>query len=194
MIEFSEIRVKLHIFQEIVHPAHIPLQGKSKSVLFCLSCYLRPCCRFLCYHHRSVISSQNYGIQMFEKFNSLQILIFSILICHPFSVFFSIIKIKHRSNCIYTKTIYVTLLHPEKRIRNKEVFHLRSSVIINLCSPVRMLTLSRIFMLIYSRSVKVCKPMCIFRKMSRNPVKNDTDFLSMKIIHQIFEILRCSVS
>ena len=194
MIKFTEIRVKLHVFQEVVHPAHIPLEGKSKPVLFRLSCHLRPCCGFLRDHHRSMISSQNNGIQMLEKFNGFQILVFAVFICHPLSVFFSVIKIKHGGNCVYAKTVHVTLLHPEKCVRNKEVLHLRSSVIINLCAPVRVLSLSRIFMFIHSRSVKVCKTVRVFREMSRNPVKNDADFLSVQIIHQVFEILRCSVS
>ena len=67
MIEFTEIRIQLHIFQEIIHPPHIPLQGKSQSIILCLACDLRPSSGFLCYHYCSVISSKNDGIQMFEK-------------------------------------------------------------------------------------------------------------------------------
>ena len=36
MIKFTEIRIQLHIFQEVIHPSHIPLQTKTKSVLLCI--------------------------------------------------------------------------------------------------------------------------------------------------------------
>ena len=194
MIKFTEIWIQLHVFQEVVHPAHIPLQRESKPVVFCLTCYHRPCGRFLCDHDSSMISSENNGIQMLKKFNSLQILVSAVFIGDPLTVFLTVIQVEHGCNRIYTKTINVAFLYPVKSVCDQEILHLRTSVIVDLGSPIRMLTLSRICMLIYSSSVKVNQSVCILRKMCRYPVKNDTDFLTVKIIHQIFEILRCSVA
>ena len=33
VVKFTEIRVELHVFEEVMHPAHIPFEGKSKTVL-----------------------------------------------------------------------------------------------------------------------------------------------------------------
>ena len=179
MIKFTEIRIQLHIFQEVIHPSHIPLQTKTKSVLLCIPCNHRPCSRFLSDHHSSMISSKNYCIQMLKEFNSLQILISAIFICDPFSILLTIIKIKHGSNSIHTKSVYVALLHPVKGICDQEVLNLRASVIINLGTPVRMFSLSRICVLIHCGSVKVRKTMGIFREMCRYPVKDNSNLILM---------------
>ncbi|EJX05502.1 hypothetical protein EVA_06390 [gut metagenome] len=62
MIEFTEIGIQLHVLQKVVHPTHVPFQGKTKAVVLCLSCYLWPGSRFLCDHYRSMISSKHHGI------------------------------------------------------------------------------------------------------------------------------------
>ena len=131
---------------------------------------------------------------MLKEFNSLQILISAIFICDPFSILLTIIKIKHGSNSIHTKSVYVALLHPVKGICDQEVLNLRAAIIVNLSSPVRMFSLSRICMLIYCSSVKIHQTMGILREMCRYPVKNNADLILVEIINHIFELLRCSVS
>ena len=39
---FAEIGIQLHVFQEIVHPAHIPLKGKSEAVPLRVFCHAGP--------------------------------------------------------------------------------------------------------------------------------------------------------
>ena len=33
MVELAEIGIQLHIFQEVMHPAHIPFQGEAQTVI-----------------------------------------------------------------------------------------------------------------------------------------------------------------
>ena len=124
MIIFPEIRVKLHIFQEIVHPAHIPLEGKSKTVIFNILRNTRPCSGFLRNYHCSVISSTDEGIQMFKEPDGLQIFLAAIFVRHPLTVLFSIIQIQHGCHRIHTKTIYMIFIEPEQRIGNQEIPYL----------------------------------------------------------------------
>ena len=194
MVELTEIRVKLHVFQEIIHPSHVPLQTESKSILLCITCNHRPCSGFFSDHNCSVISTKNYCIQMFKELNRFQVLISTVFIGYPFSVFLTVIQIKHGSHCIYTKTIYMALFHPVKGIGDQEILHFRAAIIIDLRSPVRMFSLSRVCMFINSCSVKVHQSMGILRKMGRYPVQDNTDLMLMEIIDHIFEILRCSIA
>ena len=131
---------------------------------------------------------------MFKEFNRFQVLVSAVFICNPFSVFLTIVKVKHRGNRIHTKSVYMTLLNPVKSICDQEVLNLRAAIIVNLSSPVRMFSLSRICMLIYCSSVKIHQTMGILREMCRYPVKNNADLILVEIINHIFEILRCSVS
>ena len=128
---------------------------------------------------------------MLEKFDCFQILIAAVFVGDPLTVFFTVIKIQHGSNSIYAETIDVIMFDPEQCVGDQEVLDFRTSVIVDLGSPVRMLTLSRVFMLIDSSSIEIGKSMCILREMSRNPVEYNTDLVSVQVIHHIFEIL-CS--
>ena len=42
MMLFSEIWIQLHVFEKIMHPAHVPFQAESKSIVLRLSGHLRP--------------------------------------------------------------------------------------------------------------------------------------------------------
>ena len=59
---------------------------------------------------------------MFEEFNCFKIVVSAIFVCNPLSIFLTIIKVKHRCNCVYTKSVNVEFFYPVKRIGNEEVF------------------------------------------------------------------------
>ena len=86
------------------------------------------------------------------------------------------------------------IFKPKQCIGNQKVLHFILTVIEYLCSPVRMFSLLRICIFKCRCSVKVCKSMCISWEMCRNPVKNHSDFVLMKIINHICKIFRCSVA
>ena len=180
MVEFSEIRIQFHILQEIMHPSHVPLKRESETVLFFhISGYFRPCSRLFSDHHGSFVSSKDQGIQMLEKFNSLQVLVTAIFVCDPLSVFFSIIQVQHGCHCIHTQTVYVELFDPVQSVRDQEILDFVFSIIKDLGTPVRMLSLTRVGMLVDTGSIKLCQSVSIFRKMRRYPVEDDTDLIFM---------------
>ena len=53
MVEFSEIWIQFHIFQKIVHPSHIPLEGKAQAAFLRRLCDAGPCGGFLSDHDGS---------------------------------------------------------------------------------------------------------------------------------------------
>ena len=112
VVVLTEKRIQLHIIEEIMHPAHIPLIAEIKSIILYRTGHLRPCCRFLRNHHCSRISSENDRINMFEKLNGLQIFISAIFVCHPLSILLSVIQIKHGGHCIHTQSVNMVIFHP----------------------------------------------------------------------------------
>ena len=113
MIVFAVNRIQFHIFQEIMHPSHVPFKCKSKTVFFFhISGHFRPCSRLFCDHHNAFISSLHQSIQMFEEFNGFQILIAAVLVGNPLSVSLAVIKIQHGSNRIHTKSVHMEFFHP----------------------------------------------------------------------------------
>ena len=84
-------------------------------------------------------------------------------------------------------------IFPEQCIGNQEIRYLRTSVIVNQRTPVRMRALARIEMLVQAGAIKCAQSERIARKMSRYPVQNDTNPLLMHIVHEIHKILRCAI-
>ena len=82
------------------------------------------------------------------------------------------------------------LFCPEQCIGDQEVLHLWSAVIIDQCTPVRVIPLSRIEMFVKACAVKIGKSKRIPRKMRRYPVKNHTDSRLMQGIHKIHKVFR----
>ena len=88
----------------------------------------------------------------------------------------------------------MVLFCPEKSIGDQEVLYFRSAVIVNQRAPVWMGSLSRVKMLVQTRSVKRRKSEGIAREVCRYPVENNTNVVLMHRIHKIAEVIRRSVS
>ena len=91
----SHYGIQLHIFAEVMHPAHVPLKCKSKAVCSDGSGNIRPCGRLFRNGDKPGISSSYHGIQMLEKYNGIQILIVTVLIGKPLSLLLAVIQIQH---------------------------------------------------------------------------------------------------
>ena len=62
VVEFAEVRVQLHILQEIVHPAHVPLEGKAQSAFLRIVGDKRPCGGFLSNDHGTVTALHDNAV------------------------------------------------------------------------------------------------------------------------------------
>ena len=88
----------------------------------------------------------------------------------------------------------MVLFRPEQCVCNQEVGYLRTTVVVDQSAPVRMCALTRILMLIYTGSVKCSQTIRITREMCRYPVKDHANALLMQIVHEIFEIIRSTIT
>ena len=95
MISFAINRVKLHIFTEVVHPAHIPFESETQSVPAYLAAHMGPCSGFFRHSYKIRICSSHNGIQMFKKLNGIQILFPAVFIRYPLPILSSVIQIQH---------------------------------------------------------------------------------------------------
>ena len=190
----TEERIELHIIEEIVHPAHVPLIVKSKAALLYRDRHLRPCGRLLCDQKRTVRILFINRIQMLEKFDRFQVLIAAVNIRHPLTVVLAIVEVQHRSDCVHADAVCMVYIFPEQCIGDQEVRYFRTAIVVNQGTPVRMGTFARIEVLIQTGAVKCAQPKRIARKMCRYPVQNDTDALFMHVVHEIHKILRGAVA
>ena len=131
---------------------------------------------------------------MAQKVHCLVVFIAPVFVWKPVAILLSVIKIKHRSHRIHTKSVDVELFNPEKRIGNKEILHFFLSIVENIRSPVRMFATTAVTVFIHCLSIEISETMCIFRKMRRNPVKNYLDAAFVHFIDKIHKVFRRSVT
>ena len=117
----TEDRIQLHIAKKIIHPAHVPLIVKTKSVFLYRRCDLRPCGRLLCDQQSAVFILFENRIQMFKKLYCLQILVAAVNICNPLAVILSVVQIQHRSHCIHPDSICMVYVFPEQCICDQKI-------------------------------------------------------------------------
>ena len=194
VVVIAEIGVALHIAEEVVHPAHIPLVVKAQAPVCRLSGNHGPRCRFLGDQDSPVLSPLKDRVEMLQELHSLQVLIAAVNICHPLPIILPVVKVKHGSNRIHANSVRMILVRPEQSICNEEIRHSGTSIIVNQGSPVGMRSLPGILMLVYTGSVKSSQAVGIPRKMSRHPIKDHADSLLVHVIHEGHKIIRGAVT
>ena len=162
--------IQLHIFAEIVHPAHVPLEGESQAVSPDLTCHIGPGGGFFRYGEESRIGSPYHGVHVFEEFNGLQVLVAAELVGQPLAVLLTIVQIQHGCHRIYPDAIHMEFPKPEQNIGDQEILHLIFPIVENLGSPVRMFSQTWIRVLIDTLAVKFSQAMGICGKVGRHPV------------------------
>ena len=108
----AEIRVALHVIEEIIHPAHIPLEVKAESSVILIAGNLRPCRGFLRDQDCALCVPCKDGIQVFQEFHRLQVLISAVHVRDPLARVLSIIKIQHGCHSVHPDPVGVKLLRP----------------------------------------------------------------------------------
>ena len=191
---FAEIGVELHILQEVVHPAHVPLEREAQAVVLGLVRHLRPGCGFLGNHHGARIAAQEHGVQVLEEFHRLQVLVAAVFIGHPLAGLLAVIQVEHGSHRVHPQAVHMVLLHPVEGVGNQEVLDLVHLIIEDLGAPVRMLALSRIGILIQGLAVEIRQAVGVPGEMGGNPVQDHADFFLMQVIHQVHEVLGAAVA
>ena len=189
MVVFAEIGVQLHVFQEIMHPSHVPLKGEAKAVLFRMGCDLGPGSGFLGNDQCAMVAPLHHGVQVLEELNGFQVLVASVLIGNPLAFLASVIQIEHGCNCIHPQSVHMVLLHPVEGVADQEILYFIFAIVKHLGSPVRVLTLAGVGVFEQGLPVKISQTVGILGEMRRNPVQDNANPGAVQIIHKIHEVL-----
>ena len=128
-MEAAVDRVALDKFERIMHPAHIPLEVEAEAMLLGAPSDAGKRSRLFSYGNDSGIIFMNEIIGLTHKFDGFDILLAAPFIGHPFPIFFTVIEVEHRGDCIDAQAIYVEPFNPRKRTRDQEIADLMSPVI-----------------------------------------------------------------
>ena len=194
MVIAAKDRVERRIRDHIVHPAHVPLEVKTKPADRRRLCNKRPCGRFLRDHQRVRVLCEHSGVHLLQKRDGFQVLAAAVDIRQPFPVLAPIIEIEHRRDRIDADAVDMVAFNPEHRARGQKTDHLVASEIEDTRTPVRVLALVDILIFIEGLSVKLIKPVRVLGEMSGHPVHNHADTRLVAAVDKIHKVKRRAVS
>ena len=191
VVSLTVQRIERHIPQHIVHPAHVPLEQEPQSPVVIGLRDERKRSRLLGDHHDRRLRLKRRRVQLPQKVDGLQV--FAPAEPVRLVVWPVVVEIQHRGHRVDPDTVSMKLREPVAGIRDQKRPHLRLAVIIDPRRPVGVLVHRGVGELIAARAVKLIQSVFILRKMRRHPVENHADPLLMRLVDEIFEILRRTV-
>src|SRR5204863_6092915 len=178
-------RVDAHVFQEIVHPAHVPFESKPEPTEISRTRYAGPRGRFLSKCHDSGETLVADFVETFQEIDCVEVLAAAVNIWDPLARLSRIIEVKHRSHSVHAQPVDVILVEPEKRIPDKKIPHFIAAKIKNERAPVLLFTLARIHVFIEVRAIEFSQGVRILWKMRRHPIHDYADAGLMTFVDEV---------
>ena len=194
VVACAEQRVRAHIAEHVVHPAHVPLEVEAQASLTGGMGHQRPRGALLRDEQRAGFTFQHGGVQLLQKSNGLQVLVVAVDVWLPFAVAPVVIQVQHAGHGIYTQAVDVILRQPEQCVGDQKALYLGPGVIEHHRAPFLVLGAQRVLILITVGAVELVQPELVFREVGGYPVHNDADAGPMAFIHKCLEIRRRAVA
>ena len=189
MVVFAEQRVGCGVRQRVVHPAHIPLEGKPKPTAVKRG-HIAPRGGFLRDHHHIRIPVADGAVQFAEKGDCFQIPVVAVNVWRPLAGLAVVIEIQHGSHGIHPQPVRVILLHPEQRVGNEKALHLLTPHVKTARAPVFMFHAVSALIFVKGLPVKLVQSVRVFGEMGGHPVQDHADARGVHFVHKCFEVGR----
>ena len=194
LVVFPVNGIALEVVERVVHPAHVPLEGKAQPAEIGRPRHLRPGGGFLGNGDDAGKFRVRDVVEFFQKFDGLQIFPPAELVGNPFAFLARIIEVKHRGHGVHAQAVNVKAVEPEQRVGGEKIGHFVPAKIENERAPVLMRAFARVFVLVKRGAVELRQRPFIARKMRGHPVHNHTDARLVQRVDEKLEILRRAVA
>ena len=194
MRPFSEKGIDPEIVEGVMHPPHVPLQGKAEPALVDRMGDLGP--RRALFRNRDHTGVQRVHrlIQLLEKRHRVEILTPTKPVAQPLPRLAAVVEVEHRGDGIHTQPVDVELLDPVQGVRKQKVAHFMARIVEDVGTPFRVITQSGIFMLVARRAIEAPQRPVVLRKVGRYPIEQHTDPRGMHRIHKAAELIGRAVT
>ncbi|CAH0210666.1 hypothetical protein SRABI106_01743 [Rahnella aquatilis] len=152
---FAVNRIKLHIGQGVVHPAHIRLVMETQPVSIRRHGDARIIGRFFRQRHRTAEFTTNSLVGVFQEGNGFEVFAATVIIRDPLPGFTAVIAVNHGSHRIDTQAVNAKPFNPVKTIACQIVTHFMAAIVINQRVPVLMITFTGIGIFVQRGAVKL---------------------------------------
>ena len=154
LVVFPVNGIAFEVVERVVHPAHVPFEGKAQPAEIRRPRHLRPGGGFLGNGDNAGIFRVRQMIEFFHKFDRLQMFAPAELVGNPFARLARIVEVKHRGHGVHPQAVNVKAVEPEKRVGDKEIGNLMPAKIEDQRAPILMRALARVFVLVKGGAVE----------------------------------------
>ena len=189
VVERAVDRVKRHILEHVVHPAHVPLEVEAQSADVGGLGHERPRGGLLRDHQHVGVLGKDRFVQVTEELDRLQILVAAVDVRRPFAVAAVVVQIEHGRHGIHAQTVQMELVQPVVRAGDQERAYLALAVVKDARTPALVLHLLGVGIFIAACAVKFVQTVRILREVGRYPVEDDADARLMEQVDHLAELI-----
>ncbi len=194
VVALAHDRIQLHVLAEVMHPAHVPLEVKSKAAVLGLGRDLGPRCGLLSDREETGMCAMDHGVEMFEELDRVEVFVSAVLVGQPMAVLLAVVEIQHGGDSVNTDAVDVELLDPVENIGDQEVADLVLGEVENSGTPVGVFAAAGIRIFKDALTVESGKAVCIRAEVRRHPVQNNADSGIVQLVDHIHEVIGCSIA
>ena len=194
MMMLSIDGVVFEIFQSVVHPAHIPFVSETESTYIGGTTDHRKGGGLFRHHHDTSVFTIDRLVELSEKLYRFYILVASVTVGNPLTLFSRIVEIEHGCHRIDSDSVYMVSIQPKHGAAYQKSSHLVSTVVEDGAPPLRMKSLPRVFVFVECRPVELIEPVPVGNEMRRHPVHYHTYTVGVHDIYERHEFVRSAVA
>ena len=192
VVKFAVDGVFFHVFERIVHPAHVPLHAETQTPRIHGSRDHRPGGGFFRDGLHVGEAAIDFRVQPLEEGDGLVVLPASLFVGKPLALFSRIIEIEHGGHAVDAQPVGVEILQPVDGAAYEEGGNLVTPVIENVALPIGMKPPPGIGVLVKMGPVEIAQPVPVRGEVRRHPVEYHAQAALVEIIDEIHQILRGS--
>ena len=194
VVVLAEVGVKLQIVECVMHEAHVPLEAEAEPAVIGRLCHAGVGGRLLRDRHAAGPCREQGRVELLQKGDRAEIDVAAVAVGRPLAVAPGVVEVQHRGHRVHTDAVDVVAVKKQHRRRDEKALHLRHGVVKNERAPFRVLGHARLLALVEPRAVKAREPVCVLRKVRRDPVHDHADAGAVELVDKIHEVLRRAVA
>src|SRR5439155_25826577 len=160
-----EKRFLAHVFERIVHPAHIPLSTKAQTANVVGPRDHRPGGGLLGYRLHIGPVLVDIFVHPPKEIDRFNIFTPAIPIGNPFSLFARVVEVEHRRDGVNPQAVGMITIKPKDRVADEKALYLGATVIKNVALPLGMVALAGVGVFIEMASIEKSQAVLIGGKV-----------------------------
>ncbi|MNS29231.1 hypothetical protein D3C72_612260 [compost metagenome] len=189
VVEAAVDRVHGHVLEDVVHPAHVPLEVEAQPALGHRAGHLREGGRLLGDRDDVGEVLVNLVVGVLDELDGFQVLAPAVLVGHPVPALAAVVQVQHRGDRVHAQPVDVVLVQPEERVRDQEVPHLGAAEVEDHGVPLGVLALAGIGVLVEVRAVEVDQAVAVVGEVGGHPVQDHADAGLVQRVDQVLEVV-----